>query len=117
MVNPEVKTSKKRPVKPFRGAVDGTPFTPINQPTPEQKKAGWQELRAQRLLTQAILAKMAEGNNLKEYIESLVKNAKKGNAKAIETVNKGIEDDVLKIEQQTKVSLNGGIVIEWPEAD
>lgn len=92
-----VKTSKKRPVKPFRGAADGKPFTPETQPSPEAKSEGWKKMRAQRLLTQAILSHMTAGQNLQEYIESLYKNAKKGNPKAIETINKGIEDDIIKI--------------------
>jgi endonuclease III len=91
------KTSKKRPAKPFRGAVDGKPFTPDTQPTPQAKSEGWKKLRAQRLLTQAIIAHMTKEKNLEAYISSLYANAKKGNPKAIETINKGIEDDIAKV--------------------
>ena len=93
------KTSAKRPAKPFKGAVDGKPFTKDNQPSPDSKSLGWKKRRAERLLTQAILAHMTDGQNMSDYVLSLYKNAKKGNAKAIETINKGIEDDVLKVAQ------------------
>jgi len=91
------KTPKKRPAKPFRGAIDGKPFTKETQPTPEAKSEGWKNLRAQRLLTQGILAHMTKGKNMQEFINSLYANAKKGNPKAIETIVKGIEEDVIKI--------------------
>ena len=94
----EDKTPKKRPKKPFEGAKDGKPFTSENQPTSEAKKAGWEEWRARRMLTQSIIAKMAEGENLNQYIQSLLDNAKLGNSKAIETINKGIEEQVDKSE-------------------
>lgn len=90
------KTTKKLPVKPFTG-VEGNTFAASNQPTPEQKSEGWKKRRAERLLTQAILSFMTDGKNLDDYIQSLYKNATKGNPKAIETINKGIEDDVIKI--------------------
>ncbi len=98
----EVKTSEKRARKPGKGGVvlpdAPKPFTSDQQPTPEAKSEGWKKLRAQRLLTQGILAHMLKGNNLEEYIRSLYVNAVlNGNAKAIETINRGIEDDVLKI--------------------
>lgn len=95
------KTSKKRPAKPFKGAVDGKPFTKENQPSPESKSEGWKELRAKRLLTQQIIAEMtgAEGKNLKAYVKSLLENAMQGNAKAIETINKCMEDDIIKVAQ------------------
>jgi hypothetical protein len=92
---------EKTPAKPRknlkRGAKDGKPFTADNQPDPALKSEGWKKLRAERLLTQAILAHMTKGKNLQSYISSLYANAKKGNPKAIETINKGIEDDVIKI--------------------
>lgn len=92
-----VKTSENRRKNLKKGAVDGKPFTKESQPTPEQKAEGWKKLRAQRLLTQAILAHMMKGKNMEGYINSLYTNATKGNPKAIETINKGIEDDVIKI--------------------
>ncbi len=100
------KTTQNFP--PFTG-VEGKLFSSERQPSGEAKSNGWKERRAERLLTQMILSKMAEGSNLKEYVESLVKNAKKGNSKAIETVNKGIEDDIVKIEH------SGDMGITWKE--
>src|SRR6478736_566455 len=93
-----VKTTKKlpKPAKPFTG-VEGNSFAADNQPDPKLKSEGWKKLRAQRLLTQAILSHMMKGKNMEGYINSLYTNARKGNPKAIETINKGIEDDVLKI--------------------
>ncbi len=41
------------------------------------------------------------------YITSLITNAKAGNAKAIETINRAIEDDILKSE----VAITGGVLI------
>ena len=76
---------------------EGNKFATNNQPDPKLKSEGWKKLRAQRLLTQAILAHMMKEKNMEDYINSLYTNAKKGNPKAIETINKGIEDDVLKI--------------------
>lgn len=92
------KTPKKRPKKPFEGAIDGKPFTSDNQPSPEAKKEGWKEWRERRMLTQIIAKKMAEGTTLEEYYDSLLANAKLGNSKAIETINKGIEDQIDKSE-------------------
>jgi len=91
------KTSKRIPL---RGAIDGKPFTTDNQPSPEAKSKGWQELRAQRLLTQKILEEMIKGTNMADYFQSLLNNAKMGNAKAIETINNGIEEQ--KIVQEIK---------------
>ena len=34
-----------------------------------------------------------------DYMDSLVKNAKLGNPKAIDTINKAIEDEVIKVAQ------------------
>lgn len=96
------ETPKKRPAKPFRGAIDGVPFTSENQPTPEQKKKGWEEVRKQRLLTQSLL-KALFGKDLDnteaadDYALSLIRLAKDGNPKAIDTINKAIEDDIQKI--------------------
>ena len=92
------KTSKKRPAKPFRGAIDGKPFTKENQPTPEAKSKGWEARRAERLLTQKIIDKLPGANNLEEYVDSLFNNAKMGNAKAIDTLNNGIEEQITKTE-------------------
>src|SRR6478736_10515533 len=94
----EEKTTKKlpKPAKPFTGA-EGNSFAADNQPSAELKKEGWKKMRAKRLLTQAILAHMTKDNNLENYINSLYTNAKKGNPKAIETINKGIEDDITKV--------------------
>ena len=98
-------TSRQRPAKPFKGAVDGKPFTTNNQPTPEQKAKGWQDKRAERLLTQEILKyilgkdNQTGEDNLTGYVKDLIKLAKAGNPKAIETVNKCIEDDIQKVAQ------------------
>jgi hypothetical protein len=92
------KTSKKRPAKPFRGAIDGKPFTKDNQPSPEAKSKGWEARRAERLLTQKIIEKLTGANNLEEYVDSLFNNAKMGNAKAIDTLNNGIEEQITKTE-------------------
>lgn len=107
------KTPQKRPKKPFAGAKDGRPFTKENQPSPEAKKEGWKEWRERRMLTQIIAKKMAEGTTLEEYYQSLLDNAKLGNAKAIETINKGIEDQVDKSEVVHKVEKDiDGFIIE-----
>lgn len=100
------KTTNKRPRKPFTG-VEGKRFSKTNQPTPENKSIGWQERRKERLLTQEVLKQLVGddgtgNNNLTSYINELIKLAKKGNPKAIETINKCIEDDVQKIEHTIK---------------
>ena len=94
------KTPKKPPI-PFKGVEDGVPFSKTNQPSPEAKSEGWKKKRAQRLLTQEIL-KVMDGQTLTDYVQSLVTNAKLGNAKAIETINKGIEEELQKIEVTQK---------------
>lgn len=91
------KTTKKLPVKPFTGE-EGNSFAATNQPTPEQKSEGWKKKRAERLLTQAILQHMTAGQNLDNYVKSLYTNAMNGNPKAIETINKGVEDDTIKVD-------------------
>ncbi len=95
------ETSKKPARKPGRSGYvlpdAPKPFTSEQQPSPEAKSEGWKKLRAQRLLTQAIIAHMTKGKNMEGYINSLYSNAKKGNPKAIETINKGIEEDIIKI--------------------
>src|SRR6478609_7799773 len=95
MAEEEKTTTKRR--KNLLTGVEGKKFTPEAQPTPEAKSEGWKKLRAKRLLTQAILAHMTKEKNLESYINSLYANAKKGNPKAIETINKGIEDDIAKV--------------------
>ena len=92
------KTTKKLPAKPFTGA-EGNTFSKDNQPSPESKRKGWQQLRAERHLSQAIIKAMLgeDGkptDTFKDYVRSLVHNAQAGNAKAIEAVNKFIEDDI-----------------------
>lgn len=111
------KTSKKPQRKQLRGAVDGVPFSATNQPSPEAKKLGWEERRKQRLLTQSILEAITgvESNGedkLKDYTNALIKLAKEGNAKAIDTVNKAIEDDIQKI--QVSGSMGAIVVFEKP---
>ncbi len=100
----EPKTPKKRPAKPFRGVIDGKSFTKENQPTSEQKSKGWQEWRKERHLTQSIINMMVgeDGKPTKTftgYMASLVKNAQKGNPKAIDAVNKCLEDEIIKVAQ------------------
>jgi hypothetical protein len=91
------KTSKKRPIKPFKGD-EGVKFSKDNQPSPEAKSKGWEAKRAERLLTQKIIEKLTGANNLEEYVDSLFNNAKMGNAKAIDTLNNGIEEQITKTE-------------------
>ena len=95
------KTGEKRTMKPGKsGNVLPYPtntFTSKQQPTPEQKSEGWKKWRAERHFTQAIISMMTKGKNLDLYNKSLLRNAKKGNPKAIETLNKAMEEDVLKI--------------------
>ena len=104
-----LKTTKKRPAKPFNGS-EGKVFSTDYQPSPGAKKHGWEERRAQKLLTQKIIEKMT-GKPLDEYVDSLIHNAKLGNAKAIDTINKGIEDQI----EQSQVDHKGlePIIIEW----
>jgi len=89
----------------MKGNETGKPFTSDNQPSPEAKSKGWQELRAQRLLTQKILEEMTKGTNMADYFQSLLSNAKMGNAKAIETINRGIEDQVDKSEVKVETNI------------
>lgn len=105
-----LKTTKKRPAKPFNGS-EGKVFSTDNQPSPEAKKQGWEERRAQKLLTQKIIEKMTSGKKLDDYVEALYKAAVMGNAKAIDTINKGIEDQI----EQSQVDHKGlePIIIEW----
>ncbi len=101
------ETTEKRPFKPFTG-LEGNTFAKDNQPSSEAKKAGWQARRAERLLTQEILRQLVyedEGKPLKEYISALHKLAMKGHPKAIETINKGIEDDIIKVDVSTPTAI------------
>jgi len=91
------KTTKKRPQKLFKGD-EGVKFSKENQPPPEAKSKGWEARRAERLLTQKIIEKLTGSNNLEEYVDSLFNNAKMGNAKAIDTLNNGIEEQITKTE-------------------
>lgn len=99
--NPKVnKTSDKR--RYLQGAKDGKPFSKENQPDPELKRKGWQRLRQERHLTQEIIKLMlgedgTPTETFKSYIKALSDNAKKGNAKAIEVIQKSLEDDIQKI--------------------
>jgi len=93
-------TSDKR-LKNLKPGLTGnaTPFTSENQPTKEQREKGWEERRKERLLTKTIFKHMSEGTNLDDYIKALIKHAKEdGNAKAIDTLNRGIEDQIDKSE-------------------
>ena len=94
------KSPKKPPIL-FNGNEHGIPYSATNQPSPEAKSEGWKKKRAQRLLTQEIL-KVMDGQTLTDYVQSLVTNAKLGNVKAIETINKGIEEEIQKIEVTQK---------------
>lgn len=94
------ETTKKQGRKPLTGA-EGNTFTKDNQPSPKSKSEGWKKLRAQRLLTQEIIKALTKDDNanLKSYVSSLIVNAKSGNSKAIETLNKCMEDDIIKVAQ------------------
>lgn len=82
----------------MNGLETGVSFTKENQPSPEAKSKGWEARRAERLLTQKIIEKLTGSNNLEEYVDSLFNNAKMGNAKAIDTLNNGIEEQITKTE-------------------
>jgi hypothetical protein len=103
------KTPNKRPAKPFRGAIDGVPFTSENQPSPEAKKKGWEERRKEQLLTKSILKYILGPNfdddaKLDEYPEIIWNLAKDGNSKAIETINKALEDDIHKVQHSGQIT-------------
>ena len=102
------KTTIKRQKSVLHGAKDGVPFSKTNQPSPEAKREGWKEFRKKRMLTQELIKMMIGDDGLpnqtfKGYLKSLVKNAKLGNAKAIEAINKCLEDDITKIELSGEV--------------
>ena len=92
--NNDKKTTKK---------LVGVTFSSDRQPTPEAKSEGWKKLRAKRLLTQEIIKKMigedgTPTTTFKGYIDALIENAMQGNSKAIDTINNGLEDQVIKQE-------------------
>lgn len=92
----EVKTTDKR-LKNLKPGLTGNakPFTKDNQPPSELKAKGWKTKRAERLLTQMIIEKMTKGKALDEYVDALITLAKtEGNSKAIDTINKGIEEQI-----------------------
>lgn len=113
----EIKTSKKpRPV--MDGIKTGVPYSATNQPSPEAKRLGWQEIRKKRLLTQELIKELIEDDgtpkeSFKAYLRALIQNAKDGNPKAIDAVNKILEDDVTKIELSGSV----GTVINFAAPD
>lgn len=90
------KTTTKRPTKPFKGD-EGVKFSSENQPSPEAKKAGWEQWRKERHLTQTVIKQLNKGNSLTEYVKSMVTLAKRGNPKAIDVITKCLEDDIIKI--------------------
>jgi len=99
------KTTRKLPAKPFTGK-EGNSFSKNNQPPPEAKKAGWEQWRKERHLTQAIVKKMLgiDGKPTKTmntFINKLIINANKGNPKAIEVLSKTMED-----QEAIKIALN-----------
>jgi len=106
-----VKTTQKR-----QPPVNGVKFSKDRQPPPENKSKGWEQWRKERHLTQSIIAHMVgiDGKPKKafrEYIESLVKNAKAGNPKAIETINKGLEDIEVS---KSELTINPVQIIQLP---
>ena len=88
------KTTKKR-----QPPANGVRFSSKNQPDPSAKSAGWQEWRKERHLTQSIIKALTGENKDKfdDYINSLILNAKAGNPKAIDAVNKCLEDEIIKV--------------------
>lgn len=90
------KTTKKR-LPP----ANGVKFSSENQPTPSAKSQGWQEWRKERHLTQSIIKALTgeNGANFNAYVDSLIKNAQAGNPKAIDAVNKCLEDEIIKVAQ------------------
>ena len=87
----------------LNGAIHGIPFSKENQPSAQAKKDGWKKLKAMKLLTQSIVKEMVSDSGepnetFKSYIKSLIENAKNGNAKAIETINNCLEDQIHKQE-------------------
>lgn len=98
-------TSKKRPVRPFNGAADGKPFSAENQPSPEAKKAGWEERKKERLFTGEVWSQLVgkDGMKLTDFTKKMIKLAEGGNPKAIEKVLGAIEDDSIKLDASGEV--------------
>jgi hypothetical protein len=97
-------TSKRHKIDPNAGVK----FTSDNQPPPEAKKAGWKQLREQRLLTQNLLKMLLDENGIPttdgtSFFQSLLNNAKGGNPKAIDVLVNSLEDQVTK----TDITTNG----------
>jgi hypothetical protein len=100
MEDPGNTPKKPRPV--MNGSKTGVPFGKQPQPSSAAKKKGWEEFRKQRHLTQSIIKELIGEDGkpsaaFKSYIKSLITNAKNGNPKAIDTVNRCIEDDIIKV--------------------
>ena len=98
-----LKTTSKLPAKPFTGK-EGNTFSKDNQPAAILKKAGWEQWRKERHLTQAIIKMMVGEDGVPNgtftgYLQSLVSNAKAGNPKAIDAINKCLEDEIIKVAQ------------------
>lgn len=92
-VNNDDKTTKKA----VMGPDTGKKFSSDNQPPAEHKKAGWKELREQRLLTQNLLKALLDENGIpttvgEDFFKSLVTNAKGGNPKAIDVIINALEE-------------------------
>lgn len=95
------KTTVKR-LKRGNPDIKGKTFTSEYQPTPEAKKRGWEEFRKERHLTQSIIKMMLgedgqPNETFNDYLTSLITNAKSGNPKAIDAVNKCLEDEIIKV--------------------
>lgn len=91
---------QKQPKKPLKGVT----FSKDYQPSPEAKKRGWEQFRKERHLTQSIIKALLgddgkPNQTFQEYIESLLLNARAGNPKAIDAVNKCLEEEVIKVAQ------------------
>jgi len=97
MINVNKNDKKTRKVN------EGVTFTSDYQPSSEAKSEGWKKWRAKRLLTQEIIKKMIGEDGtptatFKGYIDALIENAMQGNSKAIDTINNGLEDQIIKQE-------------------
>lgn len=96
---------------------DGKKFTSENQPTPEAKSEGWKKKRAEKLLTQKIIEKIIDApvddkRSLSKYVDAIYDLAVSGNPKAIDTINKGIEEEVQKIEHSGTIEVITGMEIK-----
>lgn len=84
-------------------APEGKRFTAEYQPPGVAKSEGWKRWRAEKMLTQKIIEKIIESPtedkmSLNHYVEKIYELAVKGNPKAIDTINNGIEEAAQKIE-------------------